>query len=280
MEALKTTSKSTETQDNMSNIREKTELKGSAMSSNYSFKSAPFFKSLFSLSFNDISIVQRIIASFAFAIMIFFLGTLLINSTLNRYVAQKQCIDNIYTNLHSISTSFAKLCSKSNSTEDRINITDKITSIEKLIQNEDNIDILEGDEYSKKIISTLDSYAQDIKALLKGSKPNYLDGLEKSINTISSVESHAKNGLMKSPFSKITVCLYTVICISGAVLILLTIFLTKSLNSEVKHVWKSLRRLAAGDLTSSKKKTFKICFPLSILGSRVLFQIRISKRTP
>ena len=103
MEALKTTSMSAEKQDNISNIQDNTELKEVAGSGSYSFKSAPFFKSLISFSFNDISIVQRIIASFVFAILIFFFGTLLISSTLNKYVAQKQYIENIYSNLRSYS---------------------------------------------------------------------------------------------------------------------------------------------------------------------------------
>lgn len=257
MEAIKATSKSTETQDNMSNNQEKTDLKDSATNSSYSFKSAPFFKSLFTLSFNDISIVQRIIASFVFAILIFFLGTLLINSTLNKYVSQKQCIDDIYTNLHSISLSFAQLSSHSNATKERLNISDKINSLERLLNNKDNISFFDNDEHSKKIISTLNSYSKEIKDLLKDNEANYLKGLENSINTISTVDTLTKSGKMKSPYSHITICLYSVIGISGIVLILLTIFLSKSLNSEVKHVWKSLRRLAAGDLTSSRNNNFR-----------------------
>lgn len=257
MEALKATSKSTETQDNMSSNQKKTDLKDSATNSSYSFKSAPFFKSLLTLSFNDISIVQRIIASFVFAILIFFLGTLLINSTLNKYVSQKQCIDGIYTNLHSISLSFAQLSSHSNATKERLNISDKINSLEKILNNKDNIAFFDNDEHSKKIISTLNSYSKEIKDLLKDNDANYLKGLENSIYTISTVDTLTKSGKMKSPYGHITICLYSVIGISGIVLILLTIILSKSLNSEVKHVWKSLRRLAAGDLTSSKKNNFR-----------------------
>lgn len=257
MEALKTTSMSAEKQDNISNIQDNTELKEVAGSGSYSFKSAPFFKSLISFSFNDISIVQRIIASFVFAILIFFFGTLLISSTLNKYVAQKQYIENIYSNLHSISMSFVQLSAHTNATEARINITDKVANLENLIHNKDIIDYFDNDAQAKKIIPTLNTYTQNIKAHLKNSEANYLNGLEDSIKTISDVESLSKNGLLKSTYSQITICLYSVIGISATVLILITVFLSKSLNSEVKHVWKSLRRLAAGDLSSSNKKTFR-----------------------
>lgn len=257
MEALKTTSMSAKKQDNISNIQDNTELKEVASSGSYSFKSAPFFKSLISLSFNDISIVQRIIASFVFAILIFFFGTLLISSTLNKYVAQKQYIENIYSNLHSISMSFVQLSAHTNATEARINITDKVANLENLIHNKDIIDYFDNDAQAKKIIPTLNTYTQNIKAHLKNSEANYLNGLEDSIKTISAVESLSKNGLLKSTYSQITICLYSVIGISATMLILITVFLSKSLNSEVKHVWKSLRRLAAGDLSSSNKKTFR-----------------------
>ena len=257
MEALKTTSMSAKKQDNISNIQDNTELKEVAGSGSYSFKSAPFFKSLISFSFNDISIVQRIIASFVFAILIFFFGTLLISSTLNKYVAQKQYIENIYSNLHSISMSFVQLSAHTNATEARINITDKVANLENLIHNKDIIDYFDNDAQAKKIIPTLNTYTQNIKAHLMNSEANYLNGLEDSIKTISAVESLSKNRLLKSTYSQITICLYSVIGISATVLILITVFLSKSLNSEVKHVWKSLRRLAAGDLSSSNKKTFR-----------------------
>ena len=49
----------------------------------YTYKSAPFFKSLLTFHFGDISIVQRIIASFALAIFIFAVGAYFIISNFN-----------------------------------------------------------------------------------------------------------------------------------------------------------------------------------------------------
>ena len=46
--------------------------------SDNAYKSAPFFKSLFSLKFGDISIVHRIILSFALSILIFAVGNFVI----------------------------------------------------------------------------------------------------------------------------------------------------------------------------------------------------------
>ena len=61
-------------------------------SDDYNYKSAPFFKSLFTLKFGDISIVHRIIASFVVAILIFGAGSVFIISNLNAYV-QWQVLD-------------------------------------------------------------------------------------------------------------------------------------------------------------------------------------------
>ncbi|NLK85503.1 MAG: hypothetical protein GX278_06110 [Aeromonadales bacterium] len=108
-----------------------------------SYKSAPFFKSLLTFKFEDISIVQRIFASCAVAIAVFAIGTI--------YVASK--VENIFAS--------ANL----------------------------------GKTYSHDIVSSM----------------------------------------------------YVVLAISVIVTLILSLFLAKSINSEVKHVWKSLQRLAKGD---------------------------------
>lgn len=77
--------------------------------SDNAYKSAPFFKSLFSLKFGDISIVHRIILSFALSILIFAVGSVCIISNINSYVDQRNSIEKLYSDLNAINSAFIEL---------------------------------------------------------------------------------------------------------------------------------------------------------------------------
>ena len=57
-----------------------------------------------------------------------------------------------------------------------------------------------------------------------------------------------KNGKLDAKaYNKVLYSLYAVLIITILVSVLQSLFLSKSLNSEVKHVWKSLLKIASGD---------------------------------
>ena len=76
---------------------------------NFSYKSAPFFKSLFTLKFGDISIAQRIVFSFAVAIIIFAVGSINIISSMNEYVMQKNCTERLSLSLNKVNSALISL---------------------------------------------------------------------------------------------------------------------------------------------------------------------------
>lgn len=72
---------------------------------------------------------------------------------------------------------------------------------------------------------------------------------------LTKIDSLIKNGKLDAKaYNKVLYSLYAVLIVTILVSVLQSLFLSKSLNSEVKHVWKSLLKIASGDFRRDRDK--------------------------
>ncbi len=224
----------------------------------YSYHSASFFKSLFTLKFGDISIVQRIIASFAVAILIFAVGSVNIISRMNDYVLQKNCIERLSSGIVALNAEFIALSHNSDPT-----IAQSANAVAGKLDA-----VLKSEEYQDFFASneTAGSLKKEVEDFLKEAFPVSASGASEEFLALSTKlsviigefeKAHEKGLLEGNGYKKVILTLYAVLFITILVSILQSIFLAKSLNSEVKHVWKSLVKLASGDFRHNKNAVFR-----------------------
>ncbi|MGN1280934.1 MAG: methyl-accepting chemotaxis protein [Succinivibrio sp.] len=226
----------------------------SAIADNHTYKSAPFFKSLLTLKFGDISIVQRIIASFAISITIFAIGSVSIISNVKTYVNQKNNIEYLYADLNTLNIALLELNEKQNNITALNSARNTVSKIRTNLNSEDSNGFFLLNDKTKRLKSTLVTLTDDMQKVLakSSSEVNYIKEIRTCIKALSEIDALIESGELDTlGYNKVLYTLYTVLIITIVVSILQSIFLSKSLNSEVKHVWKSLLKLASGDFRRS-----------------------------
>lgn len=226
----------------------------SSIAVNHTYRSAPFLKSLLTLKFGDISIVQRIIASFAISVTIFAVGSICIISNVKSYVSQKNSIEYLHVDLNSINSALVELQDKKNSSVALNNAKNAVNNLQSILNSEEQNKFFMLNDRTRRIKSSLINLTDNLQRVL--SEPNdqssYLDEIKKSVSVLSEIDTLIETGeLDVQGYNKVLYTLYAVLIITIVFSILQSIFLSKSLNSEVKHVWKSLLKLASGDFRRS-----------------------------
>ena len=227
--------------DSMSNLE----------SSEYSYRSAPFFKSLFTLQFADISIVQRIIFSFAIAIVIFALGSVNIISNINDYVTQKNCTEKLNSNLNGLNSALVALSHDNGNSAKITKAKNSISNIQDLLNNEVYAEFFTSNEDAVKIKKELLSLVDSTQNTLNSDASS--DAIFRQVTQAATLLEefdliNSQGKLDNGAYQKVIYSLYWVLVVTILVSVIQSIFLAKSLNSEVKHVWKSLLKLASNDL--------------------------------
>lgn len=221
------------------------------------YKSAPFFKSLFTLKFGDISIVHRIILSFALSILIFALGSVCIISNLNSYVDQRNCIEKLYSDLNAINSAFIEL-SHENHDGQAISVAKQaLDSINHGLASEKGKAFFSVNQSAIDLRSAVATFASNAGAIIQNNsnEDSFYKELRSCSEVLTKIDSLIKNGKLDAKaYNKVLYSLYAVLIITILVSLLQSLFLSKSLNSEVKHVWKSLLKIASGDFRRDKDK--------------------------
>ncbi len=227
------------------------------LNGNYTYKSAPFLRSLLTFNFGDISIAQRIVFSFAVAILIFAIGSVCIISSMNEYVLQKNCIDLIGSNLNKVNASLINLTHKRDDTEALSLSLKQVNELEGILNVPDYAIFFHDNETAASIKKEVSRFCDDTKSILDTdlTPQELLIQAEKASHLIESFEEANRKGLLdKGAYKKVIYTLYAVLIITILVSVIQSVFLVKSLNSEVKHVWKSLLKLASGDFRQDKEE--------------------------
>ncbi|MBQ3678902.1 MAG: methyl-accepting chemotaxis protein [Succinivibrio sp.] len=217
---------------------------------NFSYKSAPFFKSLFTLKFGDISIVQRIIFSFAVAIIIFAVGSINIISSMNEYVLQKNCTERLSLSLNKVNSALISLTHPDDDPQSLKKAQASVKKLENILNAPEYKGFYKDNEAAAKIHNDISEFCKTTYQLLDLdlTPKELLQQAEEASAIIDKFEEANREGLLdKGAYKKVLYTLYAVLIITILVSVVQSIFLAKSLNSEVRHVWKSLQKLASGD---------------------------------
>lgn len=221
------------------------------------YKSAPFFKSLFSLKFGDISIVHRIILSFALSILIFAVGSVCIISNINSYVDQRNSIEKLYSDLNAINSAFIEL-SHDNHDGQAISIAKQaLDSINRGLNSEKGKAFFTVNQSAIDLRSAVFDFSSNANSILQNNsnEDSFYKELRSCSEVLTKIDSLIKNGKLDAKaYNKVLYSLYAVLIVTILVSVLQSLFLSKSLNSEVKHVWKSLLKIASGDFRRDRDK--------------------------
>lgn len=221
------------------------------------YKSAPFFKSLFSLKFGDISIVHRIILSFALSILIFAVGSVCIISNINSYVDQRNSIEKLYSDLNAINSAFIEL-SHDNHDGQAISIAKQaLDSINRGLNSEKGKAFFTVNQSAIDLRSAVFDFSSNTNSILQNNsnEDSFYKELRSCSEVLTKIDSLIKNGKLDAKaYNKVLYSLYAVLIVTILVSVLQSLFLSKSLNSEVKHVWKSLLKIASGDFRRDRDK--------------------------
>ena len=225
--------------------------------SDNAYKSAPFFKSLFSLKFGDISIVHRIILSFALSILIFAVGSVCIISNINSYVDQRNSIEKLYSDLNAINSAFIEL-SHDNHDGQAISIAKQaLDSINRGLNSEKGKAFFTVNQSAIDLRSAVFDFSSNANSILQNNsnEDSFYKELRSCAEVLTKIDSLIKNGKLDAKaYNKVLYSLYAVLIVTILVSVLQSLFLSKSLNSEVKHVWKSLLKIASGDFRRDRDK--------------------------
>ena len=225
--------------------------------SDNAYKSAPFFKSLFSLKFGDISIVHRIILSFALSILIFAVGSVCIISNINSYVDQRNSIEKLYSDLNAINSAFIEL-SHDNHDGQSISIAKQaLDSINRGLNSEKGKAFFTVNQSAIDLRSAVFAFSSNANSILQNNsnEASFYKELRSCSEVLTKIDSLIKNGKLDAKaYNKVLYSLYAVLIVTILVSVLQSLFLSKSLNSEVKHVWKSLLKIASGDFRRDRDK--------------------------
>lgn len=217
---------------------------------NFTYKSAPFFKSLLTLKFGDISIAQRIIFSFAVAIIIFAVGSINIISSMNEYVLQKNCTERLSLSLNKVNSALISLTHPDDNPQAMTNAQNAVKKLEAVLRVPEYKSFYEENTAAGKIHKEIAEFCRNTTQILDQdlTAKELLQQAEHASAIIDSFEAANREGLLdKGAYKKVLYTLYAVLIITILVSVIQSIFLAKSLNSEVRHVWKSLQKLALGD---------------------------------
>lgn len=217
---------------------------------NFSYKSAPFFKSLFTFKFGDISIAQRIIFSFAVAIIIFAVGSINIISSMNEYVLQKNCTERLSLSLNKVNSALISLTHPDDDPQALTKAQASVKKLEGILNAPEYKDFYKNNETAAKIHKDISEFCKTTYQILNLdlTPKELLQQAEEASAIIDKFEEANREGLLdKGAYKKVLYTLYAVLIITILVSVVQSIFLAKSLNSEVRHVWKSLQKLASGD---------------------------------
>ena len=217
---------------------------------NFTYQSAPFFKSLLTLKFGDISIAQRIIFSFAVAIIIFAVGSINIISSMNEYVLQKNCTERLSLSLNKVNSALISLTHPDDNPQAMTNAQNAVKKLEAVIRVPEYKSFYEENTAAGKIHKEIAEFCRNTTQILDQdlTAKELLQQAEHASAIIDSFEAANREGLLdKGAYKKVLYTLYAVLIITILVSVIQSIFLAKSLNSEVRHVWKSLQKLALGD---------------------------------
>lgn len=217
---------------------------------NFSYKSAPFFKSLFTLKFGDISIAQRIIFSFAVAIIIFAVGSINIISSMNEYVMQKNCTERLSLSLNKVNSALISLTHPDDDSQALTKAQASVKKLENILNAPEYKSFYKDNEAAAKIHKDISEFCKTTYQILDLdlTPKELLQQAEEASAIIDKFEEANREGLLdKGAYKKVLYTLYAVLIITILVSVVQSIFLAKSLNSEVRHVWKSLQKLASGD---------------------------------
>ena len=217
---------------------------------NFTYKSAPFFKSLLTLKFGDISIAQRIIFSFAVAIIIFAVGSINIISSMNEYVLQKNCTERLSLSLNKVNSALISLTHPDDNPQAMTNAQNAVKKLEAVLRVPEYKSFYEENTAAGKIHKEIAEFCRNTTQILDQdlTAKELLQQAEHASAIIDSFEAANREGLLdKGAYKKVLYTLYAVLIITILISVIQSIFLAKSLNSEVRHVWKSLQKLALGD---------------------------------
>ena len=217
---------------------------------NFTYKSAPFFKSLLTFKFGDISIAQRIIFSFAVAIIIFAVGSINIISSMNEYVLQKNCTERLSLSLNKVNSALISLTHPDDNPQAMTNAQNAVKKLEAVLRVPEYKSFYEENTAAGKIHKEIAEFCRNTTQILDQdlTAKELLQQAEHASAIIDSFEAANREGLLdKGAYKKVLYTLYAVLIITILVSVIQSIFLAKSLNSEVRHVWKSLQKLALGD---------------------------------
>ncbi|MBQ3883787.1 MAG: hypothetical protein II731_02785 [Succinivibrio sp.] len=217
---------------------------------NFTYQSAPFFKSLLTLKFGDISIAQRIIFSFAVAIIIFAVGSINIISSMNEYVLQKNCTERLSLSLNKVNSALISLTHPDDNPQAMTNAQNAVKKLEAVLRVPEYKSFYEENTAAGKIHKEIAEFCRNTTQILDQdlTAKELLQQAEHASAIIDSFEAANREGLLdKGAYKKVLYTLYAVLIITILVSVIQSIFLAKSLNSEVRHVWKSLQKLALGD---------------------------------
>lgn len=207
------------------------------------FVAAPFFKSLFTGRLGDISIKQRIIATFVVAISIFAVGSIKIYSEFKDYSYQQNTIVKIYDCITDINANLIDA-----NADGALNSINAI----RLAFNDKTIEMyVNKNPDTKKFKDAMIAFTDEASKAITQQKANgdfvpTLKELSPKERELSSLLR--KTDVVSSALREVNLSFFIVILITTVFFIIQSVFLSKTLNDEVKHVWKSLTRLAKGDL--------------------------------
>ena len=225
--------------------------------SDNAYKSAPFFKSLFSLKFGDISIVHRIILSFALSILIFAVGSICIISNINSYVDQRNCIEKLYSDLNAINSAFIELSHDNHDGRAIAVAKQALENITSGLNSEKSKVFFSVNQSAVDLRQAVTTFADHSRSILSNNTnaDTFYQELRSCSEVLTKIDSLIKNGKLDAKaYNKVLYSLYAVLIITILVSVLQSLFLSKSLNSDVKHVWKSLLKIASGDFRRDTDK--------------------------
>ena len=105
--------------------------------------------------------------------------------------------------------------------------------------------------------SAVFAFSSNANSILQNNsnEASFYKELRSCAEVLTKIDSLIKNGKLDAKaYNKVLYSLYAVLIVTILVSVLQSLFLSKSLNSEVKHVWKSLLKIASGDFRRDRDK--------------------------
>ena len=169
---------------------------------------------------------------------------------MNEYVLQKNCTERLSLSLNKVNSALISLTHPDDNPQAMTNAQNAVKKLEAVLRVPEYKSFYEENTAAGKIHKEIAEFCRNTTQILDQdlTAKELLQQAEHASAIIDSFEAANREGLLdKGAYKKVLYTLYAVLIITILVSVIQSIFLAKSLNSEVRHVWKSLQKLALGD---------------------------------